>query len=59
MSRQFDDLSLGTLELFCLTAELESFSAAANSAGLTPPAVSRTIARLEARLGTPLFAQCA
>jgi DNA-binding transcriptional LysR family regulator len=57
MSRQFDDLSLGTLELFCLTAELESFSAAANSAGLTPPAVSRTIARLEARLGTPLFAR--
>jgi DNA-binding transcriptional LysR family regulator len=57
MSRQFDDLSLGTLELFCLAAELQSFSAAANSAGLTPPAVSRTIARLEARLGTPLFAR--
>ncbi len=57
MSRQFDDLSLGTLELFCLTAELQSFSAAAHTAGLTPPAVSRSIARLEERLGTPLFAR--
>jgi DNA-binding transcriptional LysR family regulator len=57
MSRQFDDLSLGSLELFCLTAELESFTEAATAAGLTPPAVSRTIARLEARLGIQLFAR--
>jgi hypothetical protein len=42
--RQFDDLSLGSLELFCLTAELESFTAAAAATGLTPPAVSRTVA---------------
>lgn len=55
MSRQFDDLMLGSIELFCLTAELESFTAAATSAGLTPAAVSRSVARLEARLGVQLF----
>ncbi len=53
--RAFDDLMLGSLELLCLTAELESFTAAAQAAGLTPPAVSRAIARLEARLGVQLF----
>src|SRR5688500_11011275 len=57
MSRQFDDLSLGSLELFCLTAELESFTAAAAATGLTPPAVSRTVARLEAKLGARLLAR--
>lgn len=57
MSRDFGDQSLGSLELFCLTAELESFTGAAAAAGLTPPAVSRTIARLEARLGARLFAR--
>ena len=56
-ARQFDDLSLGSLELFCLTAELESFTAAAAATGLTPPAVSRTVARLEARLGARLLAR--
>jgi len=55
MSRHFDDLNLGSLELFCLTAELHSFTAAAASAGLTPAAVSRTVSRLEARLGVQLF----
>jgi DNA-binding transcriptional LysR family regulator len=55
MSRNFDDLSLGSIELFCLTAELQGFTAAAQAAGLTPAAVSRTIARLEARLGAQLF----
>ena len=56
-ARQFDDLSLGSLELFCLTAELESFTAAAAAAGVTPPAVSRTVARLEAKLGVRLLAR--
>lgn len=56
-ARQFDDLSLGSLELFCLTAELESFTAAAAATGLTPPAVSRTVARLEAKLGARLLAR--
>jgi DNA-binding transcriptional LysR family regulator len=46
---------LGSIELFCLTADLESFTAAAASAGLTPAAVSRSISRLEARLGVRLF----
>jgi DNA-binding transcriptional LysR family regulator len=55
MTRHFDDLSLGSLELFCLTGDLLSFTAAAHAAGLTPPAVSRTVARLEARLRTQLF----
>ncbi|MDQ3272824.1 MAG: LysR substrate-binding domain-containing protein [Pseudomonadota bacterium] len=57
MPRHFDDLMLGSLELFCLSAELESFTAAAASAGLTAAAVSRSISRLEARLGVQLFAR--
>ncbi|MBV8380235.1 MAG: LysR family transcriptional regulator [Paucibacter sp.] len=55
MARDFDDLMLGSLELFCLAAEHESFTQAAQLAGLNPTAVSRTIARLEARLGVKLF----
>jgi len=55
MPRDFDDLMLGSLELFCLAAEHESFTQAALLAGLNPTAVSRTIARLEARLGIKLF----
>lgn len=55
MSRNFDDVSLGSIELFCLTAELQGFTAAAQAAGLTPAAVSRTVARLESRLGAQLF----
>jgi DNA-binding transcriptional LysR family regulator len=55
MSRQFDDLQLGSIELFCLAAELSSFTAAATNAGLTPAAVSRSVSRLEARLGVRLF----
>jgi DNA-binding transcriptional LysR family regulator len=55
MPRQFSGLMLGSVELFCLTAELQGFTAAAASAGLTPAAVSRSIGRLEARLGVQLF----
>ncbi|MES2819674.1 MAG: LysR family transcriptional regulator [Pseudomonadota bacterium] len=55
MRRQFDDVLLGSLELFCLAAELGSFTAAALSAGVTPAAVSRSVGRLEERLGTRLF----
>jgi len=55
MNRQFDDLMLGSLELFCVAAEQGGFTAAANLAGVTPPAVSRTVARLEQRLGVRLF----
>ena len=55
MARLFDDVMLGSIELFCLSAEHGSFTAAATEAGLTPAAVSRSIARLEARLGVRLF----
>lgn len=55
MQRQFDDVLLGSIELFCLAAEAGSFTAAANAAGVTPAAVSRSIARLEKRLGVRLF----
>lgn len=55
MQRQFEDLLLGSIELFCLAAELESFTVAATAAGVTPAAVSRSVARLETRLGVRLF----
>jgi len=57
MQRQFDDVLLGSIELFCLAAEAGSFTAAANTAGVTPAAVSRSISRLEKRLGVRLFAR--
>ncbi|NQD94379.1 LysR family transcriptional regulator, partial [Pseudomonas sp. CrR25] len=57
MKRHFDDIQLGSIELFCLAAEEGSFTAAALSAGVTPAAVSRSISRLEERLGTRLFAR--
>lgn len=55
MTRHFDDLQLGSIELFCLAAETGSFTAAASMAGVTPAAVSRSVARLEERLGVRLF----
>jgi DNA-binding transcriptional LysR family regulator len=55
MRRQFDEMQLGSLEVFCLAAELGSFTTAANALGISPAAVSRSIARLEERLGARLF----
>src|SRR5882757_326385 len=55
MKRHFDDILLGSIELFCLAGEAGSFTAAANTAGVTPAAVSRSVARLEKRLGVRLF----
>ncbi|EXB25676.1 bacterial regulatory helix-turn-helix, lysR family protein [Acinetobacter baumannii 1437282] len=55
MIRNFDVLQIGSLELFCLTVEQGSFTAAAISAGITPAAVSRAIARIEDRIGVKLF----
>ncbi|MGV7207809.1 LysR family transcriptional regulator [Oxalobacteraceae bacterium A2-2] len=55
MKRSFDDIQLGSIELFCLAAELSSFTEAANAAGVTPAAVSRSVLRLEKRLGVRLF----
>ncbi|MBH9579504.1 LysR family transcriptional regulator [Inhella proteolytica] len=55
MRRTFDPVQLGSIELFCKAAEVGSFTAAAEHLGLTPASVSRSIARLEARLGVRLF----
>lgn len=55
MARQFNDLQLGSIELFCLTAQHRGFTAAAQAAGLTAAAVSRSVARLESRLGVRLL----
>jgi DNA-binding transcriptional LysR family regulator len=56
-ARSFDPVQLGSIELFCRAAELGGFSAAATALGLTPAAVSRSVARLESRLRTRLFAR--
>lgn len=48
-------MALGSIELFCLAAELGGFTAAAAAAGVTPAAVSRSVARLEERMGVRLF----
>ncbi|EXF96514.1 LysR family transcriptional regulator [Pseudomonas fluorescens HK44] len=55
MPRHFDDVQLGSIELFCLAVEFESFTAAAQAAGVTPAAVSRSVSRLEERLAVRLF----
>jgi|SRR5471030_814354 len=55
MQRDFDDIMLGSLELFCLAADTGGFSRAATQAGVTPAAVSRAVSRLEERLGVRLF----
>ncbi|MCY1075104.1 LysR family transcriptional regulator [Archangium lansingense] len=47
--------SLSHLESFVRSAETGSFSAAARRLGLTPAAVSKNVATLEARLGVRLF----
>jgi DNA-binding transcriptional LysR family regulator len=48
-------LQLGSIEQFCKAAETGSFTHAAEMLGLTPAAVSRSISRLEQRLGVRLF----
>lgn len=55
MKRNFDNVMLGSIELFCFAAEQGNFTSAANAAGVTPAAVSRSISRLEERLGVRLF----
>jgi DNA-binding transcriptional LysR family regulator len=57
ITRDFDPVQLGSIELFCKAAELGSFTLAAQTLGLTPAAVSRSIARLETRLQVKLFAR--
>ncbi len=46
---------LGSIEVFCKAAELESFAATAMALGITAAAVSRSIARLEQRLKVRVF----
>ena len=55
MARSFDPVLLGSIELFCKAAELGNFTAAAEALGVTPAAVSRSVGRLEDRLGLRLF----
>jgi DNA-binding transcriptional LysR family regulator len=57
MARSFQGIQLGSIEVFLTAAEALSFTTAAAMLGLTAPAVSRSIARLEARLGVRLFAR--
>lgn len=52
-----DSFQLGSIEQFCKAAELGSFTAAAEFFGVTPAAVSRSISRLEQRLGVRLFSR--
>jgi DNA-binding transcriptional LysR family regulator len=52
-----DAVRLGSIEQFCKAAELGSFTATAEFFGVTPAAVSRSIGRLEQRLGVRLFAR--
>ncbi len=47
--------ALALLEAFCRTYDLGSFTRAARAFGLTPQAVSRSVARLEQELDTALF----
>ncbi|MFY8043067.1 MAG: LysR family transcriptional regulator, partial [Rhodoferax sp.] len=47
--------ALSTIESFVRSAESGSFSAAARRMGLTPAAVSKNVAKLEANLGVRLF----
>ena len=46
---------LTTVELFCKAAESRSFTAAAETTGTTPSAVSKAVSRLERRLAVKLF----
>jgi len=52
-----DSTQLGSIEQFCKAAELGSFTAAAEYFGVTPAAISRSISRLEQRLGVRLFSR--
>lgn len=47
--------ALGGLEVFVQTAQTQSFAAAGRSLGISASAVSKSISRLEARVGVRLF----
>ena len=48
-------MEINQLRYFCCAAELGSFSKAAANLYITQPALSKSIAKLEAELGAPLF----
>lgn len=50
-------VQIASIQLFCKAAELGSFSMAAEAIGVTPAAVSRSVGRVEERLGVRLFAR--
>jgi DNA-binding transcriptional LysR family regulator len=55
MKRQFEGVLLSEVELFCLVAQHEGFTAAARAVGMTTAGLSRSVGRLEARLGVRLL----
>ncbi|KAA8999355.1 LysR family transcriptional regulator [Affinibrenneria salicis] len=55
INKRLDAMHIASLEIFCATAKSENFSTAAEDLGITPAAVSRSIKRLEERLGFRLF----
>jgi DNA-binding transcriptional LysR family regulator len=55
MNSRFEAMQLGSIEMFCKAAELGGFTAAAVALGVTAAAVSRSVGRLEERLGVRLF----
>ena len=57
MSSRFEGSHLSGIEAFCLVAKHEGFTAAARSIGQTTAAVSRTVSKLEARLGVRLLSR--
>jgi DNA-binding transcriptional LysR family regulator len=57
MRSDLGGMQIGSIQIFCKAAELGSFTAAAEALGLTPAAVSRSVARLEERLRVQLFAR--
>ena len=57
MMRAADTIQLGSIEIFCKAAEMGGFTAAAELLGLTPASVSRSIKRLEEKLGVSLFSR--
>lgn len=57
MAPQLKGLRLNNVELFCLVAQHQGFTAAARAAGVTTAAVSRAVNQLESQLGARLLAR--
>lgn len=57
MKKRLKSMHIASLELFLTAAENENFSTAAQYLNITPAAVSRSIKRLEERIGVELFSR--